>query len=44
MHLLFRFVLPGDHFEKRNNFDSRVYVNFVFEKTNFSQETCEQTL
>lgn len=44
MHLLFRFVLSGDHFEIRYNFDSRINVKFLFQKTNFSQETCEQNL
>lgn len=44
MHLLFRFVLSGDHFETRYNIDSRINVKFLFQKTNFSQETCEQNL
>lgn len=36
MYLLFWFVLLGDYFEICYNFDLRVYVNFVFEKINFS--------
>lgn len=43
MHLLFRFVLPGDHFETRYNFDKRIYVNFLFEKTNLRTKFMKPT-
>lgn len=37
MHLLFRFVLPGDHFETRYNFDERIYFIFCLRKPTYEQ-------